>query len=238
MGEAMSANLLRVVACLGLALFAQPAAGQDATDADDETGLSFSIEGVSDYRFRGLSLSDRKPALQAGAEYAHQSGLFVGAWGSTIARYGGARQELDLYAGYAGSAKGIDYRASVTRYFYPQGHGVNYVELNSEVEGAVGPAQVALELDYAPSQKNNSGANLYTGLRIAHEWEGPAITAFVRGGRENGWYRNKWDWEVGVSHDRGPVTLKASLLGARVHWADVAGDEADPAVVVGAALSL
>jgi uncharacterized protein (TIGR02001 family) len=222
---------------LGLIVLAQPARAQDTKEAEDETGFSFSLEGVSDYRFRGLSLSDRKPALQAGAEYAHQSGFFVGAWGSTIARYGGARQELDLYAGYAGSAKGLDYRASVTRYLYPGGHGVNYVELNSEIEGAAGPALVALEVDYAPPQKNSAGTNLYTGLRVSHEWTRPKITAFVRGGRENGWYRNKWDWEVGVSHDRGPLTLKASLLGARAHSADLAGDEADPALVVGAALA-
>ncbi|GGE78127.1 hypothetical protein GCM10011404_08470 [Sphingomonas prati] len=38
---------------------------------------------VSDYRFHGVSQSDRDMAVQAGLTITHQSGLYVGTWGPT-----------------------------------------------------------------------------------------------------------------------------------------------------------
>src|SRR5215470_11326006 len=40
--------------------------------------ISASVAAVSDYRFRGISQSDRKPALQGSVAYDHPSGLFAG----------------------------------------------------------------------------------------------------------------------------------------------------------------
>jgi len=39
---------------------------------------------VSDYRFRGVSLSQEKPAAQAGIGYDHPSGWYAGVFGSTV----------------------------------------------------------------------------------------------------------------------------------------------------------
>ena len=66
--------------------------------------LSFNVGAVTDYRYRGISQSRLKPALQGGADFAHKSGFYVGTWASTIKWIkdagGDAPAELDLYGGY------------------------------------------------------------------------------------------------------------------------------------------
>jgi uncharacterized protein (TIGR02001 family) len=91
--------------------------------AAPESSLSFNAGVVTDYRYRGISQSRLKPAVQAGVDYADKSGFYVGAWGSTIKwiKDSGAADgtvELDLYGGYKGSAAGINYDVGVLRYQY------------------------------------------------------------------------------------------------------------------------
>lgn len=87
--------------------------------------LSANMTLASEYRFRGIGQTNRKPAVQAGLDYAHASGLYVGTWGSNVSWLSdGAAPvsnsvEMDLYGGYRISAGGIDYDFGVLRYFYP-----------------------------------------------------------------------------------------------------------------------
>src|SRR5437868_12923348 len=62
----------------------------------------------SQYIFRGLTQTDRKPAFQGGFDFAHASGFYLGTWGSniswlhdlgTVVSHGGSL-EWDLYGGY------------------------------------------------------------------------------------------------------------------------------------------
>ncbi|HEY7740572.1 MAG TPA: TorF family putative porin, partial [Steroidobacteraceae bacterium] len=46
--------------------------------------VSYTVTAVSDYDFRGVSLSAKDPALQASIDYAHDSGFYAGAWASNI----------------------------------------------------------------------------------------------------------------------------------------------------------
>lgn len=58
---------------------------------------------VSDYRFRGISQTWKRPAVQAGFDYAHSSGLYAGTWASNVSGNSynnGAGMEWDLYGGY------------------------------------------------------------------------------------------------------------------------------------------
>ena len=45
--------------------------------------LAFNAGVVPDYRYRGISQSRLKPALQGGVDFT-QGGLYLGAWGSTL----------------------------------------------------------------------------------------------------------------------------------------------------------
>jgi uncharacterized protein (TIGR02001 family) len=46
--------------------------------------FSGTASGVSDYRYRGITFSDRKPAAQAGLAYDDSTGWYAGAFGSTV----------------------------------------------------------------------------------------------------------------------------------------------------------
>ena len=92
--------------------------------------LSSNIGVVTDYRYRGISQSSRNPAVQVGADYAHKSGFYIGAWHSTIqwitdnSTYAPATTvkgagELDIYGGYKGEiVKGLGYDVGMLRYEY------------------------------------------------------------------------------------------------------------------------
>lgn len=69
--------------------------------------LSGHVALVSDYRIRGVSQSGEDPTIQAGLQYFHESGIYVGWWGSGLDYYSSSdpydneeRAEHDFYIGY------------------------------------------------------------------------------------------------------------------------------------------
>lgn len=111
----------KLIVALAIALLAPLAMAQT---------YSFNIGAVSDYRYRGISQSRLKPALQGGIDLALPSGFYVGAWGSTIRwikdieRAGGLpgdnELELDFYGGYKGEiGKGLGFDVGLLGYLYP-----------------------------------------------------------------------------------------------------------------------
>jgi uncharacterized protein (TIGR02001 family) len=97
--------------------------------AEPESTLSYNVGAVTDYRYRGISQSRLKPALQGGVDYADKSGFYVGAWGSSIQwikdtgtsnGVGGIKGpvEIDLYGGYKGAVGDVAYDVGFLRYEY------------------------------------------------------------------------------------------------------------------------
>lgn len=85
--------------------------------------LAFNASVVTDYRYRGISQSRLKPAVQAGVDYTMGSGFYVGAWGSSIKwiKDAGATDgslEVDVFGGYKLSMGDIAYDVGVLRYEY------------------------------------------------------------------------------------------------------------------------
>jgi uncharacterized protein (TIGR02001 family) len=84
--------------------------------------ITGTIGAVSDYDFRGVSLSAKDPALQGSIDYAHDSGLYAGVWGSNI-DYGDdvdGDLEVDLYVGFANQINDdLGYDIGVVYYAYP-----------------------------------------------------------------------------------------------------------------------
>jgi len=110
--------------------------------------LSFNIGAVSEYRYRGISQTRLKPALQGGIDYADPSGFYIGTWASTIKWIkdagGDADVEVDLYGGYkAEVAKGLTLDVGVLQYAYPS-NKLNPSANTFEVYGALtfGPVTV------------------------------------------------------------------------------------------------
>jgi uncharacterized protein (TIGR02001 family) len=103
--------------------------------------LSFNVGAVSEYRYRGISQSRFKPALQGGVDYAAPSGFYVGAWASTIQWIkdagGDSRVEVDLYGGYkAEVANGLTLDVGLLQYVYPSNQ-LNPSANTLEVYGAL-----------------------------------------------------------------------------------------------------
>jgi uncharacterized protein (TIGR02001 family) len=103
--------------------------------AEPDYSLSFNVGAVTDYRYRGISQSSKKPAGQAGLDFAHKSGFYLGAWASTIdwikddakvfalvpgaTNAGNNSVEIDLYGGYKGTVSSVGYDVGVLHYAYP-----------------------------------------------------------------------------------------------------------------------
>lgn len=193
------------------------------TDIPAVIEISANIGVVSDYRFRGISLSGRDPAIQGGIDVTTASGFFVGTWASNVANTGGSHMELDLYGGYAGSAGGLDYSAKVLGYVYPGGHGVNYVELAGTLGKAIGPAAFEAQVSYVPDQDNYGYDNLYLGAKVDVALPSTPLTLRLRGGRESNPAFTKWDWEAGLSWSHGPLTASLSYIDSDYGGEDEAG---------------
>mgnify|MGYP003576431514 CR=1 FL=1 len=98
------------------------AAGEAAPEASPHT-LTGNLALVSDYRFRGISQSYRRPAVQGGFDYVHSSGFYVGTWNSSVSGNSynnGASLEMDFYGGYRFEPiGGFTADVGVLSYYYP-----------------------------------------------------------------------------------------------------------------------
>lgn len=193
---------------IALMAFAIPAfAASPAFAQDEETGpldISFSLAAVSDYRFRGLSLSDKDPAFQPSVTVNHESGLYVSVWGSNIAENDGDDIEIDLTAGFSRDIGNVNLNAGAIYYVYPGVSSLNYVELFGTVGTAIGKSNVALNVAYAPSQNNIGGTdNFYASVSATHPVT-DKLTLNGSFGLEDGAFgNNKKDWSIGADYDVG-----------------------------------
>lgn len=138
----MNKTILVVAAALGMTAL------PSISHAEDASPLSFNASLTSDYRYRGISQTRLKPAIQGGVDYALPAGFYVGAWASTIKWIkdvgGDASVEVDLYGGYKGEiTKDLTFDVGVLTYQYPS----NKLATNAnttELYGALsfGPATV------------------------------------------------------------------------------------------------
>ncbi|WP_375271426.1 TorF family putative porin [Sphingomonas sp.] len=136
--------------------------------------VSGSAAIASDYRFRGVSQSDREMAVQGGITVAHDSGVYAGAWASNLAgwgTFGGANMELDLIGGYkAKLADNATIDVGLTWYMYPGGaDNTDFAEPYAKLTGTAGPATLTAGVAYAPKQQAigkwyNSGADAAAGV--------------------------------------------------------------------------
>jgi len=93
--------------------------------------VSGSVSLVSDYRFRGVSLSQGRPAAQAEVSYDHASGWYAGLFGSNIQFYAHSPHEVQAvaYAGYSRRLQdGLSVDAGATYSAFSGGDGYDYAE--------------------------------------------------------------------------------------------------------------
>lgn len=200
----------------GSALAAVPAQAQDAEAAGDFT-VSGYVEGVSDYRWRGVSTSDGDFAIQGSLNVNHSSGFYVGAWASTIAEdadnvYGDI--ELDLYAGWTGEvASGLTADAGLYYYSYPNGHvgKANVFEPFASLSTVIGPVTGKVGVAYAWKQSAlGDQDNLYLSTDLSADVPGVPVTISGHLGYADGAWspnvltekssRGGFDYSLGASY--------------------------------------
>jgi len=164
---------------------------------------------VSDYRFRGVSLSDEALAIQGGFDLGFESGLYLGAWGSSIEPVGNSEMELDLYVGYGGEIGVLSYDLGVIGYFYPGAEDVAYGEVYASLTGMLGLVETTGSLAYAPEQDNiGNDDNFYVNLSGALPLGETGLSVSAGIGYETGAFGDpdgdgddKVDWTLGIGGD-------------------------------------
>src|SRR5438128_942624 len=99
-----------------------PAMAQQAAATPPPPLVAGNMTLVTDYRFRGISQTLGRPAIQGGFDYAHESGIYLGNWNSNVssaAGYPGANLEMDFYGGYKKAFGDFGLDVGAIYYYYP-----------------------------------------------------------------------------------------------------------------------
>jgi uncharacterized protein (TIGR02001 family) len=144
------------VLAAALAAMTAPAFAQEEEKPD--VTITGSVALVSDYRFRGVSQTDKDPAIQGGVTINHSSGLYGGFWASNLSgwgTFGGPNLETDIILGYKSEVtSGLSIDVGVTYYMYPGGADeTDFFEPYVKLSGAAGPVSLTAGIAYAPQQQ-------------------------------------------------------------------------------------
>ncbi|MFZ4649236.1 MAG: TorF family putative porin [Rubrivivax sp.] len=184
-----------------------------------DTSLAFNVGAVTDYRYRGISQTRLKPALQGGVDYTAGS-FYVGAWGSTIQwiKDGGGKAdvEIDIYGGYKFElAKGTVLDLGVLTYQYPS-NGLKPSANTTEVYGALTFGPIVAKYSHSTSNLFGFAGSKGSGyLDLSGTWEVAGISVTPHIGRQtvakNGAY-SYTDYSVTLSKEISGITWSAALV--------------------------
>lgn len=205
-----SVRSLLAASILASAAVATPAFAQD--EAESDITVSGNVALVSDYRFRGFSLSDGDPAIQGGIDIAHSSGFYVGTWGSSIDDLGSGlgEMELDIYGGWSGEVtSGLTVDVGLLYYAYPaksNGYGAaDYFEPYLSLSTDLGPVNATVGVNYAWDQNSlGDQDNLYIHGELEAGIPNTPITLSAHLGYTDGFFTitsdgDAFDYSVGAS---------------------------------------
>ena len=222
------------------AAFAQTAPA--APEAPEASPVTANVSVVSDYRYRGISQSNLRPAVQGGFDYAHESGFYIGNWNSSIQWVNGnspsvaSSVEMDFYAGVKKELIGEGFASDlgVLQYYYPTSGNFtspwlnpNTTEIYAAQNYTFGPLTGFLKFSYAVTNtfgNQNSSGSYYPDLTANYDtgiW-GLAVNAHVGyqyiagtvSGTSNSSLYSYTDWKLGVTKDfGGGLSLAAAYIG-------------------------
>lgn len=174
---------------LALAGAVLPMAAQAQAAAPAEPASDWTITGnagvFSDYRFRGLSQTNKKPAFQGGFDIGHASGFYLGNWNSNIdsAFFNGGNLEMDIYGGFKLPVGAATLDFGLLYYYYPGSSSGSLPKKidNTEVYAGAAYGPVSLKFyypisDFFSAEDNflggNAGGSYYVDLSGAYDLGG------------------------------------------------------------------
>ena len=223
-------SVVAVLFCTSLAV-----AGQASAEVSGE------ITVVSDYVFRGFSQTNEEPALQAGLTWEHESGFYIGSWGSSISWLSdgdpdvSSQVEIDVFAGYAAEFgdSGVGYDIGANYYWYPGSYPPGYTSPNTtELYAGLSWNVLSAKYSYAVTDLfgiPDSDGSSALDLGLDWEFESGWSTGVAYGRQWVSGYGGELDydyWKVGVakSFDNG--------FGIGVEWHDTDVTGADDIVLL------
>jgi uncharacterized protein (TIGR02001 family) len=219
--------MLKTKSLLSLSLFAL-AAGLATPASAHDLGGGFTLNGgatvVSDYRFRGISQTNERFAIQGTISLSHSSGFYATVWGSSIDEYvaGGGDAELDLIAGWRHTYGSTTVDVGVLYYYYPgssgfiPGYNSDFVEPYASIAHTFGPVTAKVTAAYAPSQSALSiGAGNEDNFYLAGDLSASLGNGFAVSGHLGHSFGPSYltigdeytDWNAGVTYTTGPLTI-------------------------------
>ena len=149
-----------------------------AADEPEASPITANVTVVNDYRYRGLTQSNFKPAIQGGFDYAHESGFYIGNWNSSIAWISdtysskgvSAPIEMDFYGGYKKEFFGEGFASDfgILQYYYP-------------TQGFANTGSLATTANQSGASRQGSGTNPNsTEAYIAQNFTFGPVTGFAK----------------------------------------------------------
>lgn len=191
--------------------------------------VAFGVAFTTDYRLRGISQSNKKPAVQGYFELQYNVNdwlkLYAGVWGSSLASYL-ANAEIDPSAGVRLTFGNFGLDLGYVYYYYPDGKNIPLTGYDSFGEFYAKPSYkindwltVSGIVDYGPNFNNgyliagSKDAGYYSGaLMITLPWSFNGVTVAINPEVGRQWYKctgcNDYTyWDVGLVFNYKAATL-------------------------------
>jgi uncharacterized protein (TIGR02001 family) len=214
-----------------------------AEDAKSPYTFTGNIGVATQYIFRGLSQTNREPAVQGGFDFSHETGFYVGNWNSNInwltdsRAYSSSSIEMDFYGGWRTTFMD-DFTFDVGTLYYAYPGNINRDFLGGQCcasantwEGyfSVGWKWITFKNSFSLLSNTfgvrNSAGTWYGDLTAAYPIADYGVTLIAHVGYQYymgsnfGTSNNKLfsygDWKVGANYDLGKLApwLNATTVG-------------------------
>ncbi len=196
--------------------------------------ITSTVTFATDYSFRGISQTDRDPALQADLMYGHESGFYAGLWASNVDfDVDGDNNnidddiELDVMIGISrsfgsGMLKDVTWDLMAVRYTYPSGSDTeDYNEYHFGLSfDVMSGTSLSLAVDYSDDVFGSDEDQWYYSAGVDYALPsdfglslGVGYSDFDSNVFGNGVPSDYVDWKVGVSKSVMGIDLALEYVG-------------------------
>ena len=223
-------NMGGVIAALLVVGVSGQAVAEKKTMETNIGDFSANVALYSDYIYRGVSQTFEDPAIQGGADWSHDSGLYAGLWASNVDFNDGdqAHIEIDVYAGYSGSIGNFGYDIGVLQYLYPgasSSQNYDFWEVTPAISYDFGVASVGASVSYTPDNFGGSDDAFFYQATV----EAPLPMGFTLSANIGRWniddnttfaLPDYTTWGVGLSYGLGSLHSKLDAFTVGVDYTD------------------
>jgi uncharacterized protein (TIGR02001 family) len=191
----LDGRVLQGAAALGLCAFATAASAQ----------FSGTATVVSDYRYRGITLSGKRPAAQLGVTYDNPVGWYVGAFGSTVRFLPpvDATTQATAFAGFASRvSSGVSIEAGGDYSVFDDASRYNY----GNVYLGIATENISGRIYYSPRYFGLAASAVYAEINYTH-----TLVDRLRWFAHGGFLRTSADTFYAQSSDRRYVDGRIGL---------------------------